>query len=280
MDKFQIAVAVPIKNYSFDYPNRFYGVVDSISGNTVTLESFSTESYSESNNLNLVLAPGDKVWFETSSGTTITSTVNTVSSNSFTILDTITGDVITVQGYGSYMPGGWERDLLTYDEYTFDRPIGYFKGKCCAISNYNSGVANHGDFKIKQSIVTDYYIADVPYRIGCYYKRNIDFTLTEDSQSIGLVMQLCYNSTAFSGSNVLLSSSDISSTDWTSGSVTQYYSTSNANSFTIEINAKTSFAESIAKSTLYIDYVFVEHVYDPILKKTIYNEAPSSNAHA
>jgi len=127
MDKFQIAVAVPIKNYSFDYPNRFYGVVDSISGNTVTLESFSTESYSESNNLNLVLAPGDKVWFETSSGTTITSIVNTVSSQSFTILDTITGDVTTVQGYGSYMPGGWERDLLTYNEYTFDRPIGLIR---------------------------------------------------------------------------------------------------------------------------------------------------------
>jgi len=278
MNKFQIAVAVPIKNYSFDYPNRFYGVVDSISGNTVTLESFSTESYSESNNLNLVLAPGDKVWFETSSGTTITSTVNTVSSQSFTILDTITGDVTTVQGYGSYMPGGWERDLLTYNQYTFDRPIGYFKGKCCAISNFVS-TAQFGSFVLKQSFDTDYYISNIPYRVGCYYKRAVSDESSAYQRSIGLSMQLGYNSDNFSGNVVLLSDSVISSVDWTSGSVIQYCDVSNPDSFWLKTQIITSSGINITKSTLYIDYVFVEHVYDPILKKTIYDESPSSNAH-
>jgi len=181
------------------------------------------------------------------------------------------------------MPGGWERDLLTYNEYTFDRPIGYFKGKCCAISNFISGGdTNTGQLTLKQSFDTDYYISDIPYRIGCYYKRNI--ISSGIIGSIGLLIQLSCSSSDFTGNSVLLDGSTVSSVNWTSGDVIQYCNITNPDEFWLEITAKTPGdpdveVSKIAKSTLYIDYVFVEHVYDPILKKTIYDEAPSSDAH-
>jgi len=99
-----------------------------------------------------------------------------------------------------------------------------------------------------------------------------------------LLIQLSCSSSDFTGNSVLLDGSTVSSVNWTSGDVIQYCNITNPDEFWLEITAKTPGdpdveVSKIAKSTLYIDYVFVEHVYDPILKKTIYDEAPSSDAH-
>jgi hypothetical protein len=273
-NKFELAVAVPIVNNSFKYPNRYVATATTITATAITLSNIQWESSANTMYLSEVAVDGDRITLKATGGTVGTTTWVDVSKADSS---GITADNMALQGfdantiilgYGNSIPGGWYSSYyLPASNYAFVRDIGNVDNFCIGMT-LPTASATSTNFYLKQSINTDYYVQNLSYRLGCVSKITVT-GVQANTASVMLGMEMTPTET----DNVTLynsSASNVASFTSTSGTVT--LTTASATAFGIYIWMNTDVAQVTKETTVYVDDVYLEHVYNPVTKKTIYGE--------
>ena len=138
-NRFEIAVAVPITNNSFNHLNRFSATIGDITGTSITLSGLQTDSDASVSHASEVMAVDDRITLKATDGTVDTTTLSAVNTSDLTITtdedmstDFSSGD--TIVGYGNVVPGGW---FLTGYDPTSGVTIGRSSG---AFGNFSTGL--------------------------------------------------------------------------------------------------------------------------------------------
>jgi len=278
--RFEIAVAVPLANNSFKFPNRFSAVIGSISGTTLPLTDVSTESDEAILHASAIMKVGDRLTLKSASGAVGTTLVATVPSTGTSITSVTNMESLgfatndTVVGYGTVCPGGWYfSSYLPESGYTFSIEEGHVDGFCASMYlPASGGTGTARGFYLKQSIHTDYYVQNLNYRIGGVYKATISGAQTLCS---GLFLGI-ENNTIYDDMTMHATSSLSNVTTWTCVSSSVCLTQDSPTAFGIYAELYTNPDYSVRATTIYLDDVFLEHVYNPVTKKTIYGESPST----
>lgn len=273
-NKFELAVAVPIVNNSFKYPNRYVATASTITTTTIILTDIQWEASANTMYLSEVAVVGDRITLKASGGTVGTTTWATVAltDSSGTTADNMAtegfGANTIILGYGGAIPGGWYSSYyLPVNGYAFVRDIGNVDNFCIGMT-LPTASATSTNFYLKQAINTDYYVQNLSYRLGCVSK----ITVTGAQANTASVM-LGMEMTPTETDNVTLYNSSASNvTSFTSSSGTVTLATASATAFGIYIWMNTDAAQVTKATTVYVDDVYLEHVYNPVTKKTIYGE--------
>uniref|UniRef100_A0A6H1ZLI2 Uncharacterized protein n=1 Tax=viral metagenome TaxID=1070528 RepID=A0A6H1ZLI2_9ZZZZ len=275
-NKWEIAVAVPIKNSYFRYKNRFSATIADIPNTSITLSGLQTESDASISHASEVMAANDRIMLKgTTSKTVDTTTISSVPTTGLVIVtaDNMSGDFAigdTIVGYGNAVPGGWY--LTGYDPSSgmaIDRSTGSFDN--FSIVLYLPAV-NILALYLKQSLSTDNYKQYLRYRLGCIYK----YIKVIPDEGASFKMGIISNSSTKYVTIREGVSSSVSS--WTSVSTSNVYlSDSSISSFDISFWAATHDQETVDTTYIYIDEVYLEHVYNSVSEKTIYGSTAADS---
>lgn len=277
--KFEIAVAVPLVNSSFRFPNRFSATIGSISGTSIPLTSLTTESNTSILHASEVLQAGDRITIKATGGTVGTSLVSSVPTTGASLVSVTdmqatgfaTND--TIVGYGTVCPGGWYlANYYAESGYTISITDGHVDGFSAKM--YLPALASSGtsrNFYLKQAINTDYYVQNLKYRLGAVYKSTISGAETKNS---AFIFGIENNST--STGNTIFSIASATVSDWTLTTSTFGLTEASPSAFGIYAQLSTDAGYTTKETSLFLDDVFLEHVYDSVTKKTIYGESPST----
>jgi len=278
-NKWELAVSVPIKNQYFRYQNRFSAKILSISSTSITLSGatsgspLQTDSDTSISHASEVMAANDRITLKAADGTVSGTTIASVNSSG---LDIVTnGDMDargfaaadTIVGYGDVVPAGWY--FTNFDTtghgITISRSTGAFDN-FSLVSAISTGVTR--DLYLKQSIDTNYYIANLWYRVGFKYKcikpsgegdflyAGIENNITNHKYLVRGVLQ--------------------KATTWASSTNSLRIGTAQVTSFGIFFEQYHDFLKLIvptAETDIYYDEVYLEHVYNPVSSKTIYGNS-------
>jgi len=279
--KWDLAVAVPISNPYFRHKNRFSAQIDSIAASRITLTSARTESVSmDLNYAHEFLAVDDLLTIKSATTGTVNSTYTssiTTSNLAVGVDDDLTatfakGD--TVVGYGSGIPGGWYLNGgdIQSTGVTFTSDTGAFDDFCLKLYIPAASFPAKTLY-IRQDLSTTHYIADLHYRLGFKYKYLYSSNAYVQAPPFGVGLYTQSDSmqnTVKDGSDFV----DVSS--WTNASYTMYLPTAMATAF----NLRFILIDSVScqdNCYIYLDEVYLEHIYNTASQKTIYGNVASSS---
>lgn len=282
--KFEIAVAVPVLNSSFRYLNRFSATGSTITASQVTLSNLKTESYTVvDGNASEVMAVGDRLTFKSSDGETATALLTAVPATGLVVdIDTcVSGDTPSgsvVLGYGDGVPGGWYvNGIFGQTGMTISKDLGY--NDDFALEMYFPYYASGGtDFTlyIQNSIETAHYVPSLRYRTGAMMKASVGST---GSKTPAATVGIRRNNGSEYSSITILSDTQSSVTDWSGCTGTVYFTGTTQSTTALDVCITLNRENSVnSKATyLYVDDVFLEHVYNPVTKKTIYGNSAAGS---
>ena len=281
-NRFEIAVAVPITNNSFNHLNRFSATIGDITGTSITLSGLQTDSDASVSHASEVMAVDDRITLKATDGTVDTTTLSAVNTSGLTITtdedmstDFSSGD--TIVGYGNVVPGGWS--LTGYEDSTsttVSRGIGAFDnfsislyGKEATASTFISNKL----FGVIQDINTDYFVSNLRYRHGLKYKYQ---RVSEEQETSWEFDTGLYSN--FSNKVFMIKSGKASVTSWTSTSFSTYLTDSSISNFYLYLYIKALASEKYDACYAYLDDIYLEHIYNPVSKLTLYGNTAANSA--
>lgn len=288
-NKWEIAVAVPIKNQYFRYQNRFSATISNISNAVIDLTDLQTDSDSSISNASEVMAAGDRITLKaadgTVSGTTIFSVTDVVTGTDERLRIFTSGNMDnrgfaaddTIVGYGNVVPGGWiAQDMLSVSGFTISRVTGAFDNfgikLTGAATGSESGFAASKYVGLRQNLDTDYFVSALNYRFGLKYKYS---RATETYNGWAYRANMVADSTT--NTIYIHDGTSAAVNSWTSKSTAVSITDSSVSSWYIHIYLFALLGELYDQSYGYLDEVYLEHVYNSVAGQTIYGNTAANS---
>ncbi|GEM_PF-2534268 len=280
-NRFELAVAVPIVNNSFKFPNRFSFTMDAITSTTLSLNDLKTESNDSILYASEVVVAGDRITLQSSAGTSYTTLISSVSpaSNTVVVEDDLSSTftvATTGVGYGTACPGGWYlTNFLADSGYAISIDLGDMDNFSATMYIPEKPSPGADDtFYLKQSIPTDYFVSNLKYRLGVLSKLTVTGSATYTCGVI-LGMEVEGATQAYS-SSYIHGTSSTGVTSFVSTATTVYATMASPIAFGVFVRLDSDTSQATKATKVYVDDIYLEHIYNPVTKKTIYEESPST----